>query len=66
MADNSYEGNFGEAGYGAKSSEKLLLVRGKDFTREKNKRKRSFNGFARTGGQINTGTSFSTKFNYDE
>ena len=66
MADNSYEGAFGESGFGAKSSEKLLQVRGKDFQREKTKRKRSFNGFARTGGQINTDRTFSTKFTYSD
>jgi len=65
MADNSYEGAFGKDGFGAKSSEKLMRVRGKDFRHEKTKRKRSFNGFARTGGMINTECSFSTKYTYD-
>jgi hypothetical protein len=66
VADNSYGHAFGEQGFGAKSSEKLLTVRGKDFQREKNKRKRSFNGFSRTGGQINMDTSHSTKFSYSD
>ena len=65
-ADNSYDHAFGENGYGARSSEKLLRVRGKDFTREKNKRKRSFNGFSRTGGQIDADQSYSTKFTYSD
>ena len=61
MADNSYGGVFGNDGFGAKSSDKLLQVRGKRFQHEKTKRKRSFNGFARTGGAINM-ESNSTKF----
>ena len=65
MADNSYEGVFGQSGFGSKSSEKLVTVRGKDFRHEKTKRKRSFNGFARTGGQIDAHTSNSTKFHYN-
>ena len=65
MADNSYEGAFGNDGFGARSSEKLMKVRGKDFRHEKTKRKRSFNGFARTGGKINM-QSFSTKYTYDD
>jgi len=65
MADNSYEGAFGNDGFGAKSSEKLLQVRGKRFQHEKTKRKRSFNGFARNGGAINL-NSFSTKFKYSD
>ncbi|KAL7566261.1 hypothetical protein ACA910_011321 [Epithemia clementina (nom. ined.)] len=65
-ADNSYEGVFGSSGFGARSSEKLLTVRGKDFRHEKTKRKRSFNGIARTGGQIDTSKCFSTKFHYSD
>lgn len=65
IADNSYEAGFGQAGFGQRSSEKLLTVRGKDFRHEKTKRKRSFNGFSRNGGQIDSGTSNSTKFKYD-
>jgi hypothetical protein len=66
MADNSYEKAFGDQGFGAKASEKLLTVRGKDFRHEKTKRKRSFNGFARSGGQINVDTSHSTKYSYSD
>jgi len=65
IADNSYEGTFGETGYGTKASEKLLQVRGKRFQHEKTKRKRSFNGFSKQGGQINL-QSFSTKFKYSD
>jgi len=61
MADNSYEGVFGDAGFGAKASAKLLQVRGKRFQHEKTKAKRSYNGFAKTGQGINM-ESFSTKF----
>mmetsp|Transcript_26773 Transcript_26773/g.61633 ORF Transcript_26773/g.61633 Transcript_26773/m.61633 type:complete len:95 (-) Transcript_26773:158-442(-) len=63
MADNSYGGTYGDAGYGSLASTKLLAVRGKDFKHEKTKRKRSYNGFARAGGAIST-DSFSTKFQY--
>jgi hypothetical protein len=66
VADNSYEGAFGSSGFGAKSSEKLLQTRGKDFRHEKTKRKRTFNGFSRTGGQINTDKSYSTKYEYSD
>jgi hypothetical protein len=65
MADNSYGGAFGESGYGAKASNKLLQVRGKRFQHEKTKRKRSFNGFSKQGGAINM-NSFSTKFKYSD
>jgi len=64
MADNSYENVFGNDGFGAKASEKLLQVRGKRFQHEKTKRKRSFNGMSRTGGKINM-ESNSTKYKYD-
>jgi len=64
-ADNSYQAVFGNAGFGAKSSEKLLQVRGKGFRHEKTKRKRSFNGFSRNGGRIGT-ESNSTKYSYDD
>ena len=67
MADNSYEGTFGEGqGYGARSSEKLLQVRGKDFVREKNKRKRTFNGLSKNGGRIDPEATNSTKFVYSD
>ncbi|CAM9187345.1 unnamed protein product, partial [Choristocarpus tenellus] len=50
-------GTFGVGGYGAKASEKLLKVRGKDFRHEKTKKKR---GNYR-GGLISTVTH-SVKF----
>jgi len=65
FADNSYEGVFGYTGFGARASEKLLQVRGKDFRHEKTKRKRSFNGFAKNGNLI-TLESNSTKYQYSE
>ena len=46
---------------GATASKKLVTVRGKDFRHEKNKRKRSYNGFARNGGGIDLGVR-SSKF----
>ena len=61
MADNSYEHVFGDNGFGAKSSEKLLQTRGKRFQHEKTKRKRAFNGFARNGGKIEMNSN-STKY----
>jgi hypothetical protein len=61
MADNSYEGAFGSGGFGSRASEKLSRVRGKDFRHEKTKRKRTFNGFSKSGGAINM-ESFSTKY----
>merc|ERR1739842_198700 len=66
VADNSYENAFGSEGFGARSSEKLIMVRGKDFRHEKTKRKRSFNGFARTGGAISMNSnSIKYQFNSD-
>ena len=65
MADNSYEHVFGNDGFGAKSSAKLLTTRGKRFQHEKTKRKRTFNGFSRTGGQISMASN-STKYNYSD
>lgn len=65
MADNSYEGAFGENGFGARASAKLLQVQGKRFQHEKTKAKRSYNGFAKTGQGI-TMESFSSKFKYDD
>ena len=40
LLDNSYEGTFGNSGWGAKASEKLLTTRGKSFRHEKTKKKR--------------------------
>ena len=48
LEDNSYEQTFGGAGYGAKASEKLITVRGKDFRHEKTKKKRG----SYRGGEI--------------
>ena len=66
MADNTYEAAFGKDGFGIKASEKLSQVRGKRFQHEKTKRKRTFNGFSKSGGNIDTETSFSTKYTYDD
>ncbi|CAI5718557.1 unnamed protein product [Peronospora destructor] len=41
LRDNSYEGTFGIDGVGVKANNKLLKTRGKDFTKGKNKLKRS-------------------------
>jgi len=41
LRDNSYEGTFGVDGVGVKANNKLLKTRGKDFTKGKNKLKRS-------------------------
>ena len=65
MADNSYGNVFGNDGFGARSSEKLLQVRGKRFQHEKTKRKRSFNGMSNKGGKINMASN-STKYKYDD
>lgn len=59
--DNSYEARFGEGGYGAKASAKLVTVRGKDFRHEKTKRKRG----TYRGGTIDTGSGTSFKFQND-
>lgn len=56
----SYEGTFGEAGYGAKAQQVLGQVRGARFTHEKNKRKRSY-----FGGAIDNDAVNSIKFDSD-
>ena len=56
--DNSYAATFGERGVGAKAQAKLGVVRGKGFTREKNKMKRQA---VYRGGQIDLGSN-SVKF----
>jgi hypothetical protein len=49
LEDNSYVKQFGNDGYGAKASEVLITVKGKDFRHEKTKRKRgSYRGGAIT------------------
>ena len=41
LEDNSYEAAFGSTGVGSKAQAKLFSVRGKDFTKGKNKLKKS-------------------------
>ena len=53
LEDNSYEKQFGAGGYGAKASEKLVTVRGKDFRHEKTKKKRG----SYRGGEIDVGSN---------
>lgn len=60
--DNSYEARFGDGGYGAKASAKLVTVRGKDFRHEKTKRKRG----TYRGGTIDTGSGTSFKFAHSD
>jgi hypothetical protein len=55
--DMSYEGTFGESGYGAKAQQVLGQVRGARFQHEKNKRKKSY-----FGGAINDTAVNSIKF----
>jgi len=50
----SYEGTFGEAGYGAKAQQVLGQVRGARFQHEKNKRKRSYFGGAIDNDSVNS------------
>eukprot|EP00192_Tetraselmis_astigmatica_P004151 CAMPEP_0117662352 /NCGR_PEP_ID=MMETSP0804-20121206/8010_1 /TAXON_ID=1074897 /ORGANISM="Tetraselmis astigmatica, Strain CCMP880" /LENGTH=476 /DNA_ID=CAMNT_0005469251 /DNA_START=249 /DNA_END=1682 /DNA_ORIENTATION=- len=59
--DNSYEGTFGQAGWGFKAQEVLGKVRGKDFRHEKTKKKRG----SYKGGKIELGSN-SIKFDSDE
>lgn len=58
--NNSYEATFGNDGWGFKAQQKLSQVKGKDFTREKNKKKRS----NYRGGAIDLGSN-SIKFDSD-
>ena len=58
--DMSYEGTFGESGYGAKAQAVLGQVRGARFQHEKNKRKRSY-----FGGAIDYNAVNSIKFESD-
>ena len=48
----SYEGTFGESGYGAKAQAVLGQVRGARFQHEKNKRKRSYLGAIHDNAQL--------------
>mmetsp|Transcript_15883 Transcript_15883/g.24817 ORF Transcript_15883/g.24817 Transcript_15883/m.24817 type:complete len:185 (+) Transcript_15883:835-1389(+) len=58
LLDNTYEAAFGNDGWGAKASEILLKVRGKDFRHEKTKKKRG--GYR--GGLIDPGAVRSIQF----
>ena len=60
LKDNSYEGTYGDGGWGAKASQKLVQVRGKDFRHEKTKKKRG--GYR--GGTVDMGSN-SIKYHYD-
>ena len=57
MSVPSWQGTFGQGGYGFKASEKLSKVRGKDFRHEKTKKKRG----SYRGGEISM-NSYSVKF----
>lgn len=57
LKDNSYEGTYGDGGWGARASQKLVQVRGKDFRHEKTKKKRG--GYR--GGAVDLGSN-SIKF----
>ena len=57
LLDNTYKAAFGDDGWGARNSDSLLAVRGKDFRHEKTKKKRG-NGFK---GKIETGAVKSIK-----
>ena len=58
LKDNSYASAFGDAGWGAKASEKVLKTRGKDFRHEKTKLKRG----TYKGGSISRDASNSYKY----
>jgi hypothetical protein len=58
IVDNSYASTFGGSGWGAKASEVLSRVRGKDFRHEKTKKKRG----SYRGGAIDTNAVNSYKF----
>jgi len=61
LADNSYAKAFGENGFGAKASEKLLTVQGKKFQHEKTKKKRG----SYRGGVIFNEERSNAFFKYD-
>ena len=61
LKDNSYEGTYGDGGWGAKASQKLVQVRGKDFRHEKTKKKRG--GYR--GGTVDMGSN-SIKYHYSD
>ena len=58
FADNSYEGTFGDEGWGAGASAILLQTRGKDFRHEKTKKKRG----TYRGGKIDSMSTRSIKY----
>ena len=58
FADNSYEGTFGNEGWGAGASAILLQTRGKDFRHEKTKKKRG----TYRGGKIDSIGTRSIKY----
>ena len=60
LEDNSYMKAFGDDGYGAKASAKLMTVQGKDFKHEKTKKKRG----SYRGGIIDM-SSQTKSFKYD-
>jgi len=60
LEDNTYEGTFGENGWGAKASAILLTTKGKSFRHEKTKKKRG----SYRGGEINADTINSTKITF--
>jgi hypothetical protein len=60
LEDNSYLKAFGDDGYGAKASEKLMTVQGKKFQHEKTKKKRG----SYRGGAIDASTA-TKSFKYD-
>ena len=57
LRDNTYKGAFGDDGWGAKASDILMKVRGKDFRHEKTKKKRG----SYRGGLIDMGAVKSIK-----
>lgn len=61
LQDNSYEGTFGEDGWGARASRDLMVTRGKSFRHEKTKKKRG----SYKGGAINPEEVKSFKFGDD-
>lgn len=60
--DNSYEGTFGQSGWGFKAQQVLGQVRGKDFRHEKTKKKRG----SYKGGTIDPHASHSIKYDSDD
>lgn len=60
--DNSYEGTFGQDGWGYKAQQILGQVRGKDFRHEKTKKKRG----SYRGGTISSEAVYSYKFESDD